>query len=286
MVRNCFGWGARLVAGGLVALAGLFVGRGPAFSAEPPKGVAAGAPVVFLKPTQRDGYVTPSRHSSALTGGGAVTVLQPAPDTLVVTLTGAAAAKANPFKPSVASVEAAVEQQFEVVFPAGVKPARLILEGRVHGLLRSEDGDCCLVSCADGKCGKSGSAEMVHASATVHCDSQALAGLNFPPKSVNGREALAVNLAEGPVCVPVGPGCHGLHLRLQITASQSRSLCPHIASAEFAPPPALPPTWIHSTDPFSGVDRSGMGFQVIVRVEPAPPVPPAAERAPPPNTLP
>jgi hypothetical protein len=228
---------------------------------------------VILKPTQRDGQVTPHSDCSARTGGGAVTVLQPAPDTLIITLTGAAAAKANPCKPSLASVEAVVEQQFEVLFPAGVKPARLILEGHVLGLLRSEGH-------------KSGSADLVQAAAVVHHDSQALAGLNFPPKGINGREALAVNLADGPVCVPVGPGCLGLHLSLHITASQGRSLCPHIASAEFAPPPALPPTWIHSPDPFGGVDRSGLGFQVTVRVEPTPKTPaapPAAEQAPPPR---
>jgi hypothetical protein len=200
-------------------------------------------------------------------------VLQPAPDTLIVILTGAAAAKANPCTPSMAGVEAAVEQQFEVIFSAGVKPARLVLEGRVLGLLRSEGP-------------KSGSAELVQATAAAHCDSQTIAGLNFPPKSVGGREALAVNLAAGPVCVPVGPGCHGLYLSLLVTASQNRSLCPHISSAEFAPTPALPPTWIHPPDPFGGVDRSGLGFQVTVRVEPVPnppPAPPAAEQLPPPK---
>jgi hypothetical protein len=251
MSRNRFGWGARLLAGGLTALACLFAGRGPASAAAPE------APVVLLKLGPRDGHVSPASDCSALTGGGAVTVVQPAPDVLVITLTGAAAAKANPFTISTASLEAAVEQQFEVVFPAGVKPARLILEGRVLGLLRSE-GD------------KSGSAELAQASAAVHHDGQALAGLNFPPRCVHGKEALAVNLAEGPACVPVGPGCHGLHLCLQLTATQGRSLCPHIASAEFAPPPALPPAWIHSPDPFGGVDRSGLGFQVTVRVEPVP----------------
>jgi hypothetical protein len=270
MVRNCFGWGARLIAGGLVALAFLFVERGPVFAAEPPKAVLPEAPIVFLKPTQRDGHVTPTSECSARTGGGAVAVLQPAPDQLIITLTGVAAAKANPFSPSMASIEAAVEQQFEVVFPAAVRPARLILEGHVLGLLRSEGQ-------------KSGSAELVQATAEVHYGSQALGGLNFPPRSVSGREALAVNLAEGPVCVPVGPGCHGLHLCLRISAAQGPSLCPHVSSAEFAPPPALPPTWIHSPDPFAGVDRSGLGFQVTVRVEPAPP---AVEAAPPPKALP
>jgi hypothetical protein len=219
---------------------------------------------VFLKPTRRDGHVTPSHHCSALTGGGAVTVLQPAPDTLIITLTGAAAAKANPCAPSMASVEAVVEQQFEVVFPAGFQPAHLTLEGRVLGLLRSEGP-------------KSGCAELVQAAAAVLHDSETLVGLNFPPKGVNGREALAVNLADGPACVPVGPGCHSLHVSLHVTASQRRFLCPHTSSAEFAPPPALPPTWIHFPDPFGGVDRSGLGFQVTVRVAPAPKAPPAAQ---------
>jgi hypothetical protein len=272
MVRNSLGWGAHLLAG-VLALACLVARPGRASAAEPPKVIVPEAPVVFLRPTQRDGHAAPSHHCSALTGGGAVTVLQPAPDTLIITLTGAAAAKANPFAPSMASLEAAVEQQFEVVFPAGFKPAHLILEGRVLGLLRS--GGL-----------KSGSAELVQATAVVHHDSQTLVGLNFPPKCVNGREALAVNLADGPACVPVGPGCHSLHLSLHVTASQSRALCPHISSAEFAPPPALPPTWIPSPDPFGGVDRSGLGFQVTVRVEPAPKTPralPAVERTPPPK---
>jgi hypothetical protein len=272
MVGNSLGWGGRLLAG-VLALACLVAKPGRASAAEPPKAVVPEPPVVLLRPTQRDGHATPSHCCSALTGGGAVTVLQPAPDTLVITLTGAAAAKANPFAPSMASLEAAVEQQFEVVFPAGFKPAHLILEGRVLGLLRSEGM-------------KSGSAELVQATAVVHHASQALVGLNFPPKGVNGRGALAVNLADRSACVPVGPGCLGLHLNLHVAASQGRCLCPHISSAEFAPPPALPPTWIHSPDPFGGVDRSGLGFQVTVRVEPGPappPAPPAAEQGPPPK---
>jgi hypothetical protein len=263
MVRNSLGWRARLFAS-ILALACLVVRPGRAFAAEPPKAGAPEAPIVFLKPTQRDGHATSDHHCSALTGGGAVTVLQPAPDTLTITLTGAAAAKANPFASSMASLEAAVEQGFVVVFPTGYKPAHLILEGRVIGLLRSEGL-------------KSGNAELVQATAAVLHDSQTLAGLNFPTRSVNGHEALAINLADGPACVPVGPGCHRLHLSLHVIASQGRCLCPHISSAEFAPPPALPATWIHFPDPFNGVDRSGLGFQVTVRVEPTPKNPQAAE---------
>lgn len=269
MNRSRLVWDATLLVRGLTLVCLVFGSR-PASAAEPAKAGVPEGPVVFLRPTQRDGHVTPNRHCSAVTGGGAVTVLQPAPDTLTITLTGAAAAKANPFSPSTANLEAAVEQQFEVVFPAGVKPARLILEGRVIGLLRSEGP-------------KTGSAELVSATAVVHHDSQSLVGLNFPPKSIGGRAALFINLADGPACVPVGPGCHGLHLSLQITASQSRCFCPHLSSAEFAPPPALPPTWIHSPDPLAGVDRSSLGFQVTVRVEPVPQPPPAPDALPAPR---
>jgi hypothetical protein len=253
------GWVVRLVA--VLALACLMVGAGCAWAAARPKDIVPLAPVVLLKPTQRDGRVAPSHEGPALTGGGTINVLQPAPDTLAITMTGAAAAKANPCSASIACVEAVVDQQFEVVFPAGFRPAQLILEGHVVGLLRSE--------------GKSGSAELAQATAVVHHGPEALIALNFPPKSVTGCEALAINLAEGPVCVPIGPGCHTLHLCLHITAAQGWSLCPHIASAEFAPPPALPPTWIHVPDPFGGVDRGGLGFQVTVRVEPGPQVLPA-----------
>src|SRR5262249_14760173 len=172
--------------------------------------------------------------------------------------------------------------KFEVAFPAGAKPARLVLEARLTGLLRSEAGDCCLGSCAGGKCGKAGSAELVQAVGSVHCGPEALATMTFAPRGVAGRDALAVNLAEGPVCVPVGPGCHTLHLNFRIAAEQPKALCPHIASAEFAPPPALPPNWIHPPDPFGGLDRTGLGFQVIVRIEPLPAEP---EPAPPPEPV-
>jgi hypothetical protein len=235
--------------GGL-ALALLLGGR-------PARAQGAKAPAVLLKPTHREGDAASTREGSALTGGGAVVATQPAPDTLVFTLTGVAAAKANPCKPSFAALESHVAQQFEVVFPAGLRPARLILEARVIGLLRSE-------GC------KSGSAELVHATAAVQHGEVALATISLGPKGVACRDGLSINLAEGPVCAPVGPGCHSLNLGFRISASQVKCFCPYISSAEFAPPPALPAAWVHEPDPFGGMDRSQLGFQVVVRVEPAP----------------
>jgi len=232
------------------------------------------APPVILRPTQRNAEAASIREGTALTGGGGVIVAQPSPDRLLLTVTGAAAAKANPFKPSHALLDANVEQGFEVIFPAGVKPARLILEARVNGLLRSDDGKCC------GH--EAGTAELIEATAGVQCGEQSLGGVTLPPKSVAGRDALAVNLAAGPVCVPVGPGCHTLVVHFKVSAGQGKGACPRIASAEFAPPPALPANWIHSPDPFGGLDRTGLGFQIAVRVEPLPPeqVPAPAQKTP------
>ncbi len=202
------------------------------------------------------------REGTALTGGGSVTVTQPSPDRLLLTVTGVAAAKANLFKPSHAMLDSNIEQGFEVIFPTGVKPARLILEARVSGLLRSGDRKCC------GNV--AGTAELVHATAGVQCGEQPLASVALPPKTVAGRDAVAVNLAAEPVCVQVGPGCHTLLVNFQLSAGQGKGVCPRNASAEFAPPPALPPNWIRTPDPFGGLDRSGLGFQVALRVEPLP----------------
>jgi hypothetical protein len=244
-------------AGITLALACL-LGREAAGQAPAP----AAAPAVVLRPTQRDGEAASLREGTALTGGGGVAVTQPSPDRLLLTVTGVAAAKANPFKPSQAVLDAHVEQGFEVVFPAGVKPARLILEARVSGLLRSDDGKCCGHA--------AGTAGLVEAAAGVQCGEHALGAVTLPPKAVAGRDAVAVNLAAGPVCVPVGPGCHTLRVNFRIAAGQGKGVCPRLASAEFAPPPALPPAWVRSPDPFGGLDRSGLGFQVAVRVEPLP----------------
>src|SRR5262245_31974229 len=98
----------------------------------------AADPIVVLRPTTREGPGVPSRFGWAINGGGEVSVVQPAPDTLVMTLNGVVAAKGNPIKPSSAELVADLTQQFEILFPQGFKPVQLGLEARVNGLLRSE----------------------------------------------------------------------------------------------------------------------------------------------------
>jgi hypothetical protein len=93
-----------------------------------------------------------------------------------------------------------------------------------------------------------------------------LAGAGLPSGPGNCPQGFAPGTGGG----TLGPGCYRLDLSLHIAAAQGRSLCPHLSSAEFAPPPALPPTWIYSPDPVGGVDRTSLGFQVTVRLERAP----------------
>src|SRR5262249_35046108 len=74
--RRRFGWATRLLVAGL-ARAGLLAGRPVVPAQAPPAKPTAAGPVVLLRPTQREGLVTPVHTGSALTGGGAVTLAQP-----------------------------------------------------------------------------------------------------------------------------------------------------------------------------------------------------------------
>src|SRR5262245_53068573 len=124
------------------------LGAAFAAAADEKAGAAEYAVTIVLGPGQAT--ATPFRQGSSRTGGGNVHVTQPAPDTLSVTMTGAAVAKAHPFTESVAGFSFELAQFFEVVGHAPrVKGAKLVLWGRAVGLLRS---DCC--------CGTCGSAEV------------------------------------------------------------------------------------------------------------------------------
>src|SRR5262245_27361659 len=104
-----------------------------------PKAPAAEAPVsIVLGPAHAT--ATPWHQGSSRTGGGNVHVAQLSPDTLSVTVTGAAAAKPHPFTDSAAGLAHDVTQTFEVVFHSPeVKRARLVLWARCVGVLRSPD---------------------------------------------------------------------------------------------------------------------------------------------------
>jgi hypothetical protein len=218
---------------------------------------APSSPSVSLTLLGRHGHGTPHRQGFTHTGGGTTDVAQPSPDTVVITMTGVAVAGGHPCKHSAAGLDFDLEQCFEVAFEKpDVKAAKLTLEGRVLGLLRSH-----------GHGG--GSAEQGQACATVSAGPAALLTLCVPPHAVAGGQNLSLNCHEGPVSVPVRPGKYTLHQVFHLAATHPRALLPcKAASAELAPDPALDPLWISYFEPFHGAQKKDFGFQVTLKVAP------------------
>jgi hypothetical protein len=208
-------------------------------------GVAPPPPVTITL-HERHGHVTPYKGKCTHTGGGLIDVASPSPDTVIITMSGAAIANSE--------MKFDVEQCFEVSFDdPKVKKAKLTVEGRVIGLLRG---------------GIKGSASFTEACAHITCGPAGLLSVCVPPHSVCGcGDNLAVNDHDGPKTVPVVPGKYTLNQTFLIAAHTDSVLCKR-PSAEFAPDPALDPLWISYHEPFHGVKKDTFGFQVIVRVAP------------------
>jgi hypothetical protein len=215
---------------------------------------AAPAPDVSLALGARSGKVTPARSGRTHTGGGNIDVQQPSPDTIVVTLTGVAVAYGGPCGPASAGQVFDLVQQFEVSFdkPA-VKAAKLTVEGRLIGFLRSH---------------KVGTAD-VSASATVAGGTGPGLTLTMPAHAVSGCESVSINDKEGPTGFVVAAGKFTLSESFRVTATMPKAVLPCQApSAEFAPDPALDPLWISTREPFKGANKKDLGFQITIKVTP------------------
>jgi hypothetical protein len=214
------------------------------------------APDVSLSMGSRSSRVVPARTGCTHTGGGNIDVQQPTPDVIVVTMSGVAVAYGGPTGPATASQIFELCQQFEVSLDKpGLKAARLTIEGRLIGFLRSH---------------KVGSAD-VCGSATVGCGPGAGLVLTMPTHAVSGCESLSINDKEAPDGIVVGAGKCVLNQSFKVSASMPKSVFPCKApSAEFAPDPALDPLWISSKEPFRGAKKADLGFQVVVRAVPEP----------------
>lgn len=225
---------------------------------------APAAPPISITLLERHGHVTPVRQGFTHTGGGNIDVAQPTPDTVIITMSGVAVAGGHPCKDSVASVDFDVCQAFDLAFAdPKIRRARLTLEGRVIGLLRSHAA-CCT---ARKGCG---TAEIAAAHAAVGADSCQLVTLSLVPHAVACGENLSVNDHEGPAEVFILAGKYTLHETFALTAAHPHSLLPcKAASAEFAPDPALDPLWISYWEPFHGAIKKDFGFQLILRAAPA-----------------
>lgn len=217
---------------------------------------AAAVPPVSINLGPRQASVTPQRYGFTHTGGGNIDVAQPSPDTVVITMTGVCVAGAHPCKDSMASMCFDLCQALEVSFDKPtVKKAKLTMEGRVIGLLRTH-------------CKGGGSAAFNNACGNLGNAGASLITVCVPPGSAGSGQNVSLNAHEGPQSVPVAAGAYNLHQTFTISAAHPRGLCPSAkaASAEFAPDPALDPLWISYWEPFHGAAKKDFGFQLIIKV--------------------
>jgi hypothetical protein len=168
-------------------------------------------------------------------------------------MTGAAVAYGS-FCDASAAQEFDLDQALEINFDnPKVKKAKLTLEGRVLGLLRSH--------------GKRDTAGFDRACACLQVGSTALVTMCVPPHSVGGGENLSVNDRAGPITMTIAPGKYDLRQSFVLSAQAHKCLLPIKGpSAEFAPDPALDPLWISYKEPFHGANKKDFGFQITLKV--------------------
>jgi hypothetical protein len=219
---------------------------------------------VTLRLGEADAQATPFKHGCANTGGGNIDVRQPAPDTVVITMTGVAVG--GGLAASDAGFTFDLAQQFTVVSETpAFCGATLSVQGRVVGLLRNpcKGTAICSEACVAVAAGEGPGA-------------RELLSLALPGKSIGDKDNQSVLTRKGPVTIPIEPGCYTLRQTWAISASQPLGSVPgKPASVDFAPVPALDPTWISYKDPFHGVAKRDFGFQVTLKVAPVKsPLPP------------
>jgi hypothetical protein len=210
------------------------------------------APPVSFIVGPRHGHVVPIRHGCTHTGGGNIDIAQPAADTLIITMSGAAVAYGSICDASAAQ-NFDLDQAFEVSFDnPKLKKAKLTMEARVIGLLRSK--------------GKNDTASYDNACAGVLSGPTSLLHLCVPPHAVGGCDNLSVNDHAGPFSVPIAAGKYCLKQTFVVSATAQKCLLCKGPSAEFAPDPAIDPLWLSYKEPFHGAAKKDFGFQVILKV--------------------
>jgi hypothetical protein len=223
-------------------------------AAEPPAG-----PAYQIVLRSRHAEVTPVRFKDAETGGGAIVVEQPEPNTIVIAMTGAAVAGSD-FHGSNAAIDFNLEQELEIIpTHTGVRPPRVGMVARVVGTLQVTD---------PGKCGKAcGTAEQGPATACLALGETNLLSVNVNPSSVGCGQESSINHRHGPVESTAVAGCYRLTGTFHLAATQGKGVWHRQAAvADFDPAPQLDSFWADALKPFRAVPRKDFGFKVIVRV--------------------
>ena len=223
-------------------------------AADPPAG-----PAYQIVLRSRHAEATPTRSKDAQTGGGYVVVEQPEPNTIVITM-GGAAVVGSECHGSSAAIDFNLEQELDIIpTRAGVRPPRVGMVGRVVGTLQVTD---------PGKCGKTcGEAEQGPAAACLAIGGTSLLSINVKPSSVVCGQESSINYRHGPVESPAVPGCYVLTGSFHIGATQGKGVWNRQAAvADFDRAPQLDSFWSDALKPFRAVPRKEFGFVIVLRV--------------------
>jgi hypothetical protein len=223
-------------------------------AADPPAG-----PAYQIVLRSRHAEVTPTRTKDAQTGGGAIVVEQPEPNTIVVTMIGSAVAGSELHR-SAAGIDFNLEQELEIIpTRTGVRPPRVGMVGRLIGTLQVTD---------PGKCGKAcGTAEQGPATACLALGGTSLLSVNVKPSSVVCGQESSINYRHGPVESTAVVGSYCLTGSFHIGVTEGKGVWNRQAAvADFDPAPQLDAFWADALKPFRAVPRKEFGFKIIVRV--------------------
>jgi hypothetical protein len=202
-----------------------------------------------------DGAAHPTICGRGYSGGGNIDISQPAPDTLVITMTGTVAACANPLKMSEATLDFRQGMQFAVEFSAPNGTGKLMMQAKVNGFVRAK--------------GKQSIAGMTDATTTLSCGQGQIAVVPLTARVASCGDAFAVTASHGPVVVPICAGQFNLWQHFQIATAQPQGLLRCKSIAEFSAA-ELPDAWSVNPDPFDGANKEDLGYQVIIQVAPDP----------------
>jgi len=207
----------------------------------------------------RHAEVTPTKIKDAETGGGAILVEQPEPNTIVISMNGSAVAGSD-FHGSTADIDFHLDQDLDIIpTRAGVRPPRIGMVGRLVGTLQVTD---------PGKCGKAcGTAEQGPAVVCLALGNTSLLSVNVKSSSVACGQLASINFRDGPVEAAAVPGCYHLTGSFHIGATQGKGVWNRQAAvADFDPAPQLDGFWSDALKPFRAVPRKEFGFKIVIRV--------------------
>jgi hypothetical protein len=247
-------------------LAGLVALLGPAmvYAADPPPG-----PAYQIVLRSRSAEAIPTRCKDAQTGGGAILVEQPEPNTVIATM-GGSAVVGSELCGSAAGIDFNLDQELEIVpLHRGARAPRVGMVGRVVGTMQVSDPS----KCCKGTGKPCGTAEQGPATASLTMGETSLLALGVKSAGASCGQELAINHREGPVECPAVPGCYHLTGSFHIGVTQGKGVFHRqFAVADFDPAPQLDAFWADALKPFRAIPRRDFGFKVILRVieDPAP----------------